>query len=637
MSKTHNITANRICNHLSAVGLGQHAKPIIHEVQRWIKCNGEEWTVERLKTLKVAYIQSLAGYDKIDLPWIKHTNNRPKGPFAPLFRVHGEKRVMKTLSALMVYTAFTKPISQSDIDKVRTSIEEPGIETEDRLLAMSRLIMKYPALNKRWTSLSELFCREYGKKEESFKFSGLTSGKPLLSRHAGQSDLPWIHSFVEWTGLHAPWNPILKKMGVPIDREIERSYRDVSMGKIHLLSEAGLKVRAVAVPNAAVQVAFEPLHEALSKVLKEIPQDCTFDQRSGALWAQSQLKEGRTVHAVDLSSATDRFPLHFQVGVLEKLESENFKIDIASKFRSVCKNGMWRLPDGDIIRYGAGQPMGLKGSFPMFAVSHHALLGVLWAFLGKESGQDLGEAPYRILGDDIVISDDDLHDQYRRALKKLGAPISEHKSLSSSKVTEFAGFIITKQFITKGVKVPSVSTVLENSFMDYLKLTGKGGLKLLPSKTRKAARWLASVPEEFGGLGWNPQGQPLSERIMLAEWLHNRPKSIPKFLSLKPSLVKAGMTFPSSRLRVIEWLTDQVSNHEREIDQRIPPRLRNMPTEHRSLLCQLSFENEGDVGLAWASVLNKQESRSTLLQQTQAKMRSYASPHADSDVCGPTM
>jgi len=65
------------------------------------------------------------------------------------------------------------------------------------------------------------------------------------------------------------------------------------------------KVRIIAIGDYFSQTVLRPLHLYLFRVLKKIPQDCTFDQ--GAF--QEKLKGCEIYYSIDLTAATDRFPI----------------------------------------------------------------------------------------------------------------------------------------------------------------------------------------------------------------------------------------------------------------------------------------------------------------------------------------
>jgi hypothetical protein len=107
------------------------------------------------------------------------------------------------------------------------------------------------------------------------------------------------------------------------------------LGKLTALPEGGGKVRIVASADFWTQWALKGLHNSLFKVLKQIPQDGTFDQwkpvqdhvlprlcPDGPLPAKVSSRSlpagvmSFQVNSFDLSAATDRLPLFVQVQIL---------------------------------------------------------------------------------------------------------------------------------------------------------------------------------------------------------------------------------------------------------------------------------------------------------------------------------
>jgi len=75
------------------------------------------------------------------------------------------------------------------------------------------------------------------------------------------------------------------------------------------------KTREVAIGDYYTQAALLPLHNFLFKHLRRITQDCTFNQTKlfRSLWAD----KGSSFHSVDLTAATDRFPIAIQKELLD--------------------------------------------------------------------------------------------------------------------------------------------------------------------------------------------------------------------------------------------------------------------------------------------------------------------------------
>lgn len=87
------------------------------------------------------------------------------------------------------------------------------------------------------------------------------------------------------------------------------------------------------------------------------------------------------------------------------------------------------------ISFVAGQPLGYHSSWPLFALSHHIL--VWWA--ANQVYPGVLFQSYAILGDDVVIADEEVARLYESALGRLEVQISYTKSLiSHSGSTEFA-------------------------------------------------------------------------------------------------------------------------------------------------------------------------------------------------------
>lgn len=121
-------------------------------------------------------------------------------------------------------------------------------------------------------------------------------------------------------------------------------------------------------------MALKPIHEYIGRILEKIPQDCTLDQSKFF-----KLLEGSSVFfSVDLSSATDRFPI--------SLITDLLKIRLPADFVDAWKEVMVGHPfdfQGDKLVYAAGNPMGAYSSFNSFALTHHFLIYHCCRELGK--------------------------------------------------------------------------------------------------------------------------------------------------------------------------------------------------------------------------------------------------------------
>jgi hypothetical protein len=99
---------------------------------------------------------------------------------------------------------------------------------------------------------------------------------------------------------------------------------------------------------------------------------------------------------------------------------------------------------GAYYSYATGQPMGAYSSWAVFALTHH-----LWVqFSAKRVGKQLPFTDYRLLGDDIVIRDDRVAQEYLSLIDLIGVHVSEDKTLVSPDSFEFA-----KRFFFRGSEV----------------------------------------------------------------------------------------------------------------------------------------------------------------------------------------
>jgi hypothetical protein len=92
----------------------------------------------------------------------------------------------------------------------------------------------------------------------------------------------------------------------------------------------------------------------------------------------------------------------------------------------------WKLKVLD-VKYEVGQPMGARSSWPIFTLCHHILVKYCASQIGKNLFNN-----YIILGDDIVIKDDQVALMYKKLMAKLGVELSENKTHVSETHYEFA-------------------------------------------------------------------------------------------------------------------------------------------------------------------------------------------------------
>lgn len=110
--------------------------------------------------------------------------------------------------------------------------------------------------------------------------------------------------------------------GLPLKdsaRKIFRTEGFIPIGQIAFKEEAAGKLRNFAIVDVWTQSLLRPLHDALFKILKQLPNDGTFDQDASFLRCVEKAKESHCAFGYDLSAATDRLPMDLQVEILASL------------------------------------------------------------------------------------------------------------------------------------------------------------------------------------------------------------------------------------------------------------------------------------------------------------------------------
>lgn len=113
------------------------------------------------------------------------------------------------------------------------------------------------------------------------------------------------------------------------NRKTETNTKDLILGKLSLKQEAAGKVRVFAITDSITQSVLGPLSDGIFRLLKALPMDGTFDQDKPVrrlkdiLINRNNLGNVSKVYSYDLSAATDRLPLDFQIQVLSSLIGED--------------------------------------------------------------------------------------------------------------------------------------------------------------------------------------------------------------------------------------------------------------------------------------------------------------------------
>ncbi|CAB42654.1 RNA-dependent RNA polymerase, putative [Ophiostoma mitovirus 6] len=396
------------------------------KINKMIKNNGTLFTVKYLKELRLHITKYISGE-----PY-RNSLNRvsvDKDGFPTLCKelkvlVNGtylEKRFVLTiitLSKLLIpQKSESIPFSTKSITDHWSGIDNISNEELDK-------------------SCSELniSTREVQWDVKNFKL--LTKAGP----HGPQS-LTWYHTiklydFNQWLGiigilpksvldLFTETLSYASKLVLP---EIKSNIKSTKLiRRLSIVHDPECKERVIAIFDYGSQMVLKPIADVLFDLLRNIPSDRTFTQ--SPFFTHTDLDNKSKFWSIDLSSATDRFPIVFQKRVLQKILGKQMtdsweRIMIGSKFLA---------PDGDTVSYNCGQPMGAQSSWPMFTLAHHVIVRVAANRCGLSNFDK-----YIILGDDIVINNDNVALKYMEIMNDFKVEISRNKTHVSNDTYEFA-------------------------------------------------------------------------------------------------------------------------------------------------------------------------------------------------------
>jgi hypothetical protein len=272
---------------------------------------------------------------------------------------------------------------------------------------------------------------------------------PLLQEWAVMFDLKPIKTifktaFVTEFGQIEPWGS-----------DLPRGTLERGLGKLGFLEEPAGKIRVVAMVDILTQSILKPLHDWIFGVLRQIPEDGTFDQKAPL---ELLISKGiQDVYSYDLSAATDRLPLALQESLIGWLLGEK----VARLWAGLLVNRVYTFSAKTAekyglrvteVRYGAGQPMGAYSSWAMLALTHHFCVQLAaWRVHGNTGAWF---SSYAVLGDDVIIADGAVALAYLSLMRdELRVEINDNKSLVSKDGT----FEFAKRTIFRGQDATPIS------------------------------------------------------------------------------------------------------------------------------------------------------------------------------------
>jgi hypothetical protein len=367
------------------------------------------------------------------------------------------------------------------------------------------------------------------------------------------------------------WDLIESEAEVNPDAPFRKFHGNPVNGRLSAKAEPAGKIRIFAMVDYWTQVALRPFHDLLMGTLKHVPQDGTHDQVKPLTALLKRKSAGSKFYSFDLSAATDRLPVRVQWPIIANMFYSEFADSwkqllvgrpyffdqrLTSPTRKRGRKGRawttflseWESTvnsrKGAVnlverrkrgLTYAVGQPMGAYSSWAMLAMTHHMIL----QFSHRRTGGKGWFRDYAVLGDDVVIADDNVALQYQLVMREFGVEIGLAKSLvSRNRTCEFA-----KRFFVGGVDCSglpwnlwSVSQQTLSAAISLLSRVSAQGVKLTP----------ASLSMAFGA-GWRASSRTG------ASWTS---------ISKRISILLVAVTHPNARTSLsrsswIEWLVQQ--------------------------------------------------------------------------------
>lgn len=214
----------------------------------------------------------------------------------------------------------------------------------------------------------------------------------------------------------------------------------VPQARLASVVEGGGKRRLFIIGNDVRQRLLKPFHDWAMKVLRSIPQDGTYEQDKPL----KSLRGSRDVYSFDLKSATDRWPIGFIVETMRGFFGDQLTeslVEAALGLGIFTTGSVTKKPQ--TLEFLCGQPLGYYASWPLFSLSHHF---AIWMAADRVYPGVRFKA-YAVLGDDVVIADSRVAEEYSCMVARMGVKISLPKSLvSHTGALEFA-----KRFWVKSV------------------------------------------------------------------------------------------------------------------------------------------------------------------------------------------
>lgn len=472
---------NRACQHLRLLGIeNKESSRFSNLIQKWHNRSGPEWTVDRLKSLELFAKDrfSTGVMPPIPIGWAKTESRRYKERFkddllhelfsSGSFDIEVCLHFCRLSSAISLHKKGADgvikqlPPSKRQLRKVVEAIESPDTNIDREVMtSFYPYLMRHISLYPTYDNLKVIpmqFWPLTGTSAPFNDFNGRIGSAPR-----NQNPNCWSLEILYHDATMAEWlfynleyaTNCIKGVGSNLlepPNPGESIFR-MPAGVLSSIQEGGCKLRAAANPWIVLQAINEPLKQQLKRISLTIPQIVSYNQEEGKQTLQKWLLQYKKVWSLDASSFTDRFPLEFQLEVLKRLlSSDKISPEMYSAFEATSSLSYYYEPIKRNITYMSGQPQGLGPSFALATLAHYELLSAICLSL------DLRDKPFRVLGDDVIIANQDVAHLYQIWMKACNVDINLSKSIISNSLGEFAGSQITRDKIISRPRLKNIQS-----------------------------------------------------------------------------------------------------------------------------------------------------------------------------------
>lgn len=398
---------------------------------KWATTNGPTWSIKRLKGLYTFGCRVSLGTDPRSLPYFRCTPS-------------GFPKVLKLLRKHLTASCKIRRCYALTVLRSLEIVRVPPDTDISTIVDKSRA--DFSAFD--FETFKLIVASQFGSKEPNFRRSPSLlvragpNGPAMLTWHRDAEALRYSKCFKHWRTFCRRTNQrgVLRRFDRVIDYTRMMMFPEDKLRacRIGHTSDKFGKTRTFAMVNFWIQESTLELQHILYEVLGSLPDgiDGSFDHSAAGRKVLSAIAAGKPSVCTDLSSATDRFPIELQEIVLGLLFNKEVSKAWSSMVRSM---EFWHESSQNEITYSVGQPMGLHGSWALFALTHHCLVQYCaYKVRGWREFAGFKFDDYIIIGDDICIFDVDVAEFYVRTLKVLGIDISLEKSVFTKGSAELA-------------------------------------------------------------------------------------------------------------------------------------------------------------------------------------------------------